>query len=443
MAKSDEVTPCSYGVLVGDINNPVAFGLSPDSLENDPAFSEKLLHAPLAELESGIQMHIFTSPTSLLILRLALEKIKRNELEQLKTAIKLNQIILKELIGKELAPPENFIIVNEAINFKSIINDCRETCFSIRKGAVNDTLVKIYKKGKYSILIPSVTPGIAVDLGINNLINYSFSVKVMNNKNLAIPLLHKFKIRVPETTCFENNLADLSHFRAYHRLVFKAAESAGGVGIFLNRNRGYTTQQIVTLVNILRKHNNLPRYFQIQELIKGRTYGIIAMFHPDRRFKIEGIYEQVIDRGEFIGAYWNKECEQQFMPVAIEILENFSHIESLFPLGPVNIDVIIDNGGNYYVLEVNMRYSGASSIIFMKNYAADHPELFPEIRTIELYTRCKVLPKVENYNSLLKRIFDIRDKFGSLIIPQGINPFSTSKLLFINDFENIKDSFLY
>ncbi|CAA6802729.1 MAG: Unknown protein [uncultured Sulfurovum sp.] len=182
----------------------------------------------------------------------------------------------------------------------------------------------------------------------------------------------------------------------------------------------------------LKNKGELPNRFQIQEYVRGIPYGASAYCKGNGEFEILEIHEQIINKkGKFIGGRWTDTIMSEKIEFVKKIYSKILNSVSLNFTGLLCIDFIDDK-----VIEVNPRLTASGPISHVLKMRNKLKQKFGNdfcIKQIDLNTGLNIPFEIVSNGILYNKIEKIWKEYGVICLPQGLNPFGTSRMIFIND----------
>lgn len=439
------------GISIGEEDIPRIICLASSACFTSPdqalPFLNDLKITEIERLNSGMQAHLYTRPGDTLVAKVPPEKTETEARALLEKALRVNAEIWKEQSGIELMTCDNGTLV-----------------LSRPEEVMLSTAFQAYRPGKNVMLLPSLDEDavFSFEQTAPGLRSVATSFAALNHKNSCMELLAANGIPVPRTFTYEARenpserlRCDLKDLGEEIRFVFKADGSAAGVGVDTNQGQGYRPQEIMALVETLHTASRLPKRFQLQEFIRGVSMGAIAVVTSDGSFKVTDIHRQDIGKGLFTfeGAYWQASLDKAYRGPIEQIFERIVAIEELSLRGSVGID-FISQGDKLYVIEVNARTTGATPITLILD---KQKKIESYVRKREASLGCSSTFRIEEMllNLHVKVAAELLEdgKFSKvlaqvkqeakwlrprgapevLILPQGIDPFGSTKVLLVNE----------
>ncbi len=425
------------GVLVGDPGADRIIAVSTSAVFRDQSLIQNFWGKDSSTLDSGFQGHLYTRPNDILVVRSPV--CEGNIPEMIRSAIGVNYDIWNSLTGIRLASTESRIIIvsDHQADQKSLLPGH----FIWRTGSLQDAAVSYCQDTGESFL--AFVPDCRLeDLSFfhekmnNEMAAWFQTASLMMDKNHAMELLQKQNIQCATTYPFNGAVDFDSRLREIPesgRYMFKPAGGAAGISLFPGNNRsGARIEQIARHIKTLLLDNKLPERFQIQEFLPGQPYGVSAGFDGKGGFEIFEIHQQNINNaGKFTGGRWTPAIEEEQMENVYSIYEQMAINGKNYLFGLFCLDIIDGK-----VIEVNPRLTAAAPIAHIlrrREQIENHVQGNFEIRQIDLHTGVRISYESVRNGKLKKLIETFWQDEKVLVLPQGLDPFGTSRLIFIND----------
>lgn len=434
------------GVLIGDTSLKRIVSLSTSGVFVDKSLIPDFWTSDNFSVDSGFQGHLYTREQDALVVRIP--STEYPDIEKIKTAIALNFKIWNSLVGVKLATPESPItLVSDHLPAESVKLPGNITWFT---GNMNDATRWLFNSSKSSYLAFIFSTEVLQHLGLYHLLedihkDVAGHTSLLMDKNECMQLLQEQVNFCAKSYPF-NNQASASHLldtvppdRTY---VFKPSGGAAGIGLYPLNLIGEGIHQIVEHVDSLRQEGKLPVRFQIQEFIAGNIYGCSAFFLGNGRFEVLEIHEQMINpQGRCTGSRWNSEIAATNQELVNDFYQQIAGIKKLNPGGLICLDFIQDK-----VIEVNPRIAASAPIahilrmrnLFRSRYGDDF-----NIHQIDLNTNVSVPFEMIRNGGFWKLVQSIWNDHRVMCLPQGINPYGPSRMVFINDYSNSSSQKLF
>lgn len=390
------------------------------------------------DINQGIQGHIYSRENDVFVLRSPVGTEYNPEARRRAiTGILANAKAWEAQTGVKLTEPDNGTVL-----------------FANAGETLSQAISRAFYKEQTNALVTMLSSGALKSFGFENnpeLQAIAKSVEQLDSKNLSYEILKDLGVKTPDTVNLissnfsESQLSGLPD----KKFVIKADGSAGGIGVFTNQGAGYSKDELQQIVPKLVEANKLGQSFQLQEFVQGQSVGSIALFDGQGSFSLSSFHKAIEKNGAYLGTYWSKSFEEQYRDQASEIFAAISSDPALARLvGPIGFDAIV-SAGELSVIEVNPRVTGATPIPFFRDklegvsdfrgggFRMESAKLDIGITIPEKYFENPELltQSIEVANERFVSEIGERNGAQPIILPQGITPFATSKVLFINDTE--------
>ncbi|MDH6236822.1 hypothetical protein [Cryobacterium sp. CG_9.6] len=168
----------------------------------------------------------------------------------------------------------------------------------------------------------------------------------------------------------------------------------------------------------------------MQRFLPGTLYGLSAHITAAGDVEIFEAHRQVVDEaGHCTGARWTAEIEATQITAARAIYCRLARVPSL--TGLVCLDVIDGR-----VIEVNPRVTASAPIahlLSLESQLRDHRGQSFHIRQLDVNTALPIpFDSIED-GRVWRLIQTVESTFGVIALPQGLNPFGASRMVFVND----------
>ena len=436
MQISEETDVSHLGVLIGDPSSDRIIAVSTSAVFEDGSLPQKFWGIDGTAIDSGFQGHMYARSNDILVVR-----VPSNDdaiAESVTTAIDVNYEIWKSLTGIQLSSMASQIILVSDNTLPPTA--CLPVNCTWHVGSLLDAAVTRYHSTRETFLAFVLNNKIADMLGLRDqgtsvLLEHARKKSLLMDKNSAMRLLQSSGIDCARTYSVNEDtklVYALSAIPSSGRYVFKPAGGAAGIGVFSNDGRGASLDLIVAHLEALKRKDQLMRRFQIQEFVPGTPYGVTAYFEREGSFEILEIHRQSIDKsGRFTGGRWNPALQADKMAFVNKLCRQMAAIEQPSLSGLICLDII-----DRRLIEVNPRLTASAPIAHIlrrQNQIARHLGSNLQIDQIDLNTKVPI-PYESIRNGTLRRLIDATwEERGALVLPQGLNPFGDSRIVFIND----------
>jgi hypothetical protein len=440
MAQLQAVLP--FGIVIGNTKPPRIFSLSTSSQMQDPEGSDRTLGRSIITTDKGYQMHLYTQEQDQLIVRIPPQAISLEALQLVDSAIRANQQIWNYFAKRKLCGSSQVIVVCESSDV-SWLQSGKEAIdqFNFHEGTLDQISKELFLENGGQIVLPIISEdrirGIQIEPSLDSVAAW---VSTLNDKNRAIPILKRSGIRVPETYTVDdpseitNALSQLNSKKKY---VFKLAGAVASIGMFTNNDQGCTPEEIIEHLAILQRAGKTPRHFQIQEFINGRSYGGIVMIDQNMNLQLLSIHQQIVEKGNWLGLVWEQQIEAKLKDFVLESVKALFTEQEITLLGAFNIDFMVSENGIQYITEINPRYSAGVPFHTIRMLESTIQKLFPDfmVRTMFLDPNIHFSTQFLHSGMLFQIVQYFYRNFNVVILPQGVNPFGNSSVIFINDLD--------
>jgi hypothetical protein len=424
------------GVLVGDARTNRIIALATSAVFENKSLTRTFWGIAGTAIDSGFQGHLYTRPKDTLVVRVPDNAPAVPQM--VLTALDINCEIWESLTGIRLSSGADRIVLASdrprppalAKNIAWYEGGLLEAAAARFRQTEEAFLAFVLNNQVAELLLP----GLSGQSG-DRLKNIARTTSRLMDKNDAMRILHANHVACPETFPVDE-AADperlLNNLPGAGRYVFKPSGGAAGIGVFSDHGRGAAPELIGEHLKTLRRERKLPLRYQVQEFVEGVPYGLAASFGGAGAFEIFEIHQQIIDeKNRFVGAKWTPELQAAQMNFAEKICRQIAAIEQPAFSNLICLDIIAGK-----VIEVNPRLTASAPIAHIlrrrRDIARRRGSDF-KIARIELNTNLNVpFEKIEN-GTLRRLIENIWKDYGALVLPQGLNPFGSSRFVFVND----------
>ncbi|MCF3975073.1 ATP-grasp domain-containing protein [Paracoccus salsus] len=418
------------GALIGDPDAPRIIALSTSAVFGDRTLISRFNDRDWRSIDSGFQGHLYTRPGDCLIVRAPSDV--PNVGEQVVGALAVNCEIWQRLTGIALVPPDGRVVL--AGDRRPSPEVVLPKNFEWRVGALLEVAVSVFRESGIALLAFTLDERLLAEFGAQPSSVATTTTTIMD-KNCATRLLNRHGVSCPETHIFEGDgdpmqvVAGLSQRERY---VLKPAGGAAGFGVFSNHGAGATPEQLHRHLGALRTAGRLPGRFQIQVFVPGESLGVVGFVHAQDRPEIFDIHRQIIEGDRFVGASWTPELETRERERVECLYRQLANIEGeLCPVGLLCLDMI-----DGHVIDVNPRLTAGAPIahlLRLESRLAQHRGPGFRIERIDLNTKVAIPSRLINEGAVLNAVETVWDEHQVLVLPQGLDPFNPSKIVFVND----------
>ena len=416
------------GVVVGRQDGPRIVALATSAVFSEPSLLRTYWHTDAAHLDSGIQAHLYTRPQDILVVKVpdgAADPARR-----IGAALDANAAVWRRHAGIELATSGSRIVLVTGSGPPVVRSAVPSTTWF--HGTLIDAVAETWASGVGSVLAFVLSeefldrlPPSAADL---DLARRARVVSQLMDKNVAMGILAAGGVDCPLTVVHPavDGSSDL-HLPEGLRYVFKPAGGAAGVGVFTDNGRGADVATLTGHIADLRAAGVLPRRFQVQEFLSGPVLGASIWLDGAGGCRVLEIHRQTIDgSGRFQGARWTRTGEATHVAAVRAIGEAMS-----VALGvPLLVGIDLVDGR---VIEVNPRLTASAPIAHLLRHEESLGRALPggSIESIDLDVRVPIA----SGSRLATAVDRVRQQHGTLVLPQGINPYGSTRVAIVNDDE--------
>ena len=424
------------GALIGNQNSKRIIALSTSDVFIDKSLISNFWNIDASGIDNGLQAHLYTRENDILVVRVP--SVHSSVVEKVSIVIKENHDIWNSLAGVSILSHEKHIVLTSNHSLPASISLPKN--FSWYQGELLDVAASLFKQGGHSILAFVFNEQVLNALGVysrlkNDIKNIAQDISLFMDKNITFELFKKGSVDCPKTSLFDKSKSsdfDLNGLFASEHYVFKPAGGAAGIGVYFNNGLKATKKEISDYMIRLKTNDQLPTRFQIQEFIQGTPYGASAYFAGNGKFDILEIHQQIInENGKFTGGRWTPNIVSEQIGFVRKTFSRILTIVSGNFTGLLCIDFIAEK-----VIEVNPRITAATPIIHLFHLKDQLKKKFGEsfsFRQIDINTDLYIPFEIINDGLLTKIIEKIWKHYKVLCLPQGLNPFGVSRMIFIND----------
>jgi hypothetical protein len=260
------------------------------------------------------------------------------------------------------------------------------------------------------------------------------SCERLNRKNTSIKILEAAHVPIPLTIIVDGSSEVLDELSEEIRYVLKAEGSSGGVGVYLNGQRGYDRASLKRLISEFAQQGRLPARFQIQEFVEGRSMGATAVFDHEGGFRVASIHRQDVRDAAFDSGHWRRPEQDTLEAFVGEVYARLACVAGLRLLGPVGIDFQMSES-RAVVLEINARLTACTPFAWLRERLAH-----VDIQAMDLLTDIRLsLADLTNpqFSAVIRNVISQVDgEWRLMLLPQGLDPFHANRILFVNDERN-------
>jgi ATP-grasp domain len=424
------------GTIVGHPTSDRIIAVSTSVVFKDESLPRSFWGLDGAAIDSGFQGHMYTRPRDVQVV--SVRGDDDDVPQMVMTAIGVNYELWKSLAGVELLPPTGRLVV--ASDHPSPSVDALPENLTWHVGSLIDAAVARFRNTGESFLAFVLDNRLAKLLGLRDrgyaaLIDQARATSLLMDKNVAMQALEDHAVDCARTYSVDDE-GDvgrvMSRIPPTGRYVFKPAGGAAGIGLYGNRGRGAPLELICAHLDELKRAGLLPRRFQIQEFLPGTPYGVTAWFALDGTFQVLELHQQHIsETGRFTGGRWTPALQAGHMESARAICSVLATINHPRFTGPIGLDVIDGK-----VIEVNPRLTASAPIAHVLRREDEIRHRVGSgfrITQVDLNSKVSITYGHIRNGTLSRLIEGIWEDRGALVLPQGLNPFGDSRVVFVND----------
>ncbi|MEO6529414.1 MAG: hypothetical protein ABIN10_01045 [Specibacter sp.] len=422
------------GELIGDtaLRRIVALGTS--AVFRDQTLIRKYWDTDAAHLDSGVQAHLYTRAEDIFVARIPVDG---DAAERFAVALDVNHEIWRRFTGADLASSTSRVVM--ATGSADVAPPPRSTGQSASmtwlRGGLNDAVAAEWRDGVAAVLAFVPDAELLARLGFDADTDMSRRATVLArlmDKNHAMDLLAANGVACARTYNFEASEPPLTLLDRLpggpQRYVVKPAGGAAGIGVFTDGGAGANQAAAIRHVAELRAAGKLPERFQVQEFLHGPVSGASMWLDGRGGCRVFEIHQQLFNEaGRFVGARWSRAGQAAQEADVLRAGRAMSAAVG-HPL-LVGIDHV-----SGVVLEVNPRVTAAAPIAHLLRYAADvEAAACVGIERIDLDTTMAIPYTAIASGAVAAAGEAVRARFGTLVLPQGLNPWGNSRVVFVND----------
>lgn len=419
------------GVLVNPPGKEMLVGLISSEVFLDKDLPRSFLNREAESFDEGFQVQLYCRRNDRLCIQVNTDvnSDPGTTLQLINASLDANCRIWKEIAGLSIGPGKILVSTVTAIPGSQ-----HRTAW--KQGSMKQAITHEFNRGGYRWRCPVLTPELVEGLILCPeeklfLRQLAASTALLMNKNEALKALRESGIAVPRTYFMDRHSyeAVLEELPRNLNYVFKPAGGAAGVGVFPEGAGGASPEKIKAHIHDLNQGKLLPREFQVQEFVKGQHWGITYLLLPDRKWKILQVHRQLMGTDHrFTGAVWTRTFQEEKTAFAEQLIQQWIGASPTACLGIFSLDLIGDQ-----VIEINPRITGTSSVYHVLSHEKEIVKRPAGIHTIHLSTRIKIPVNLVESGRIVEMIRQLEASSQVKILPQGINPFGYSRVLFIND----------
>lgn len=424
------------GVVIGDPSRARLVALGTSTVFSDASLLRTWWNTDAAHLDNGLQAHLYTRPADVFVVQVPPAAVEPRR--RLAVALDANRRIWSRLGGADLVSSDGKIVlaIGSDVEVPVLENDGPSTMTWFR-GSMLDAVAALGAVHEVSVLAFVCDEPLLARLGIDasddtDLAHRARVVSELMDKGAAMSLLQRNAVPSAWSQTFEAN-DDAEHLdRALTvgmRCVFKPTGGAAGIGVFTDDRKGADTHTLMNHVRRLREEGRLPQRFQVQEFLSGPVIGASLLLDGLGGCRVLEIHHQLIDQSaRFVGARWARPVHAELEGDVASIGRSLS--TSLGVPLLVGLDMVDGR-----VIEVNPRLTASAPIAHLLRNAeglemslGGHP-----VERIDIDTQVPIPWKAIMTGRAETAAEHAHSKYGTLVLPQGLNPFGNTRVAFVND----------
>lgn len=424
------------GVTIGDPTHGRIIALSTSAVFRDPSLFRKYWNTEGSRLDNGLQAHLYTRPEDTFVIQVATGALETAH--RLAVAIDTNSTIWRRLLDADLATSTSRVMLVSGDGTRPPNSAGQPPTMTWFPGNMLDALVAAAVEDLAAVLAfvldDNLLARLSIDISANtDLARRARTVSQLMDKNAAMSLLTSHGIPAARTYTFEasddpHSIDKLPQNDAA-RYVFKPACGAAGIGVFMDRGRGAEVQVLAQHVRELEAQRILPSRFQVQEFLAGPVTGASILLDGWGGCRILEIHHQRIDgSARFLGARWTR-SEQTVLEDGVEqIGQSLSTILGV----PLLLGLDMVKGR---VIEINPRLTASAPIAHLLRNASGLEGALGghRVERIDIDTQVPIAYEAVAAGRVENAVERIRAQYGTLVLPQGLNPFGNTRVAFVND----------
>ena len=420
----------------------VALGTS--AVFGDPTLLQTFWDTDAARLDSGIQAHMFTRPGDMLVLQVP-RGDEDDVAHQVALALDAGRATWRAQCGVELLGSRGRIVLAGApARSRPWTTSTPTVPVTMRwhPGGMLDAAAATWRAGAGSLVAFVLDDALVARLQLDparhpELVRRARRITGLMDKNVAMSVLSAAGVPCAPTWTVDDGdpgplLRDLEDWERRssrpRRYVFKPAGGAAGIGVHAGQD-GAGLPMLADHLGRLQETGTLPERFQVQEFLPGDVLGVGLWVDGAGGHDVREVHKAVADRsGRFVGATWLRADRRVLAARTQGICASFARAVDVPML--VGLDVVDGR-----VIEVNPRLTAAAPIAHLLH---EEPVLvdggaFERIERIDLDARVSVARGAIAEGRVAGAAQVVRDRFGALVLPQGVNPFGPTRVVVVND----------
>jgi len=427
----DDVT--HLGTVVGEAGRGRIVALATSGVFDDPALVWAFWNRDAADIDSGIQGHLYTRPEDVFVVRMP--RADDDAIASIAAALDVNAQIWATATGIRLASARSRLLMACAVGRSGTGPLAPHLTWHV--GALSDAAALHFRSGNGALLAFVLDRATLERLNLDPpdavLSEQAATTSRFMDKNEAMRALQAIGVPAAQSWGFTPETWRRTGRRllpADGRYVFKPSGGAAGIGVFFDPGSGSTARAIEDHVGALQGTGQLPGRFQVQRFLRGTPHGVSAFLSGSGAVDILEAHRQVIDSdGRWAGARWTPRIHAAQLDAASNIYARLAGTRAL--TGLVGVDMIAGTA-----IEVNPRLTASAPIAHLLRRAGairEHRGHDFRMRQLDVSTSVAV-PRDAVADGRLCALIDRLDtEFGVLALPQGLNPFGDSRFVFVND----------
>lgn len=425
------------GPVIGDQEKPRIVALGTSSVFSDTSLCRSFWDTEATDLDNGIQAHLYTRPDDVLVVQVP--AAAQDPQGRLAVALDANCAIWRRLCGVELASSASRVVLATGPR-RPLDAPLEERLPSGAwfHGSMFEAVRAIAAEGDWSVLAFVCDERLVTALGVHGaadaaLTHHGRTVSTLMDKGEAMTLLHAIGVPSAWSRTFLARDVDsvagaLDEGRRY---VFKPTGGAAGIGVFTHEGGGASPATLVRHLRDLVAHDRLPERFQVQEFLAGPVIGASLLLDGRGGCRVLEVHHQWIDQSlRFLGARWTPAEQARLHSDVVAIGRALSAALGV----PLLIGIDMVDGR---VIELNPRITAAAPIAHLLRGAPASAlaAAGAETARIDIETRVAIPWEAIADGRVVRAATSVREQLGTLVLPQGLNPFGSSRVVFVDDDE--------